>query len=139
MRLYRSERMRSASGRGGLALRGRGEGLKIMKAILNERARALRKNSTEAENKIWDLVRNRRLNGVKFTRQYIIEPYIVDFICREKKFIIELDGSHHVDTMIYDQERTEYLEAKGYKVLRFWNNEILNNIDSVLEKILQSL
>lgn len=88
---------------------------------------------------MWCFVRNRRLNGNKFVRQYIIEPYIVDFICREKKLIIELDGSHHADAVSYDLERTCYLEGQGYRVLRFWNNEVLNSINSVLERILQSL
>ncbi len=110
-----------------------------MQTILHRRARILKENITDAENRMWYFVRNRRLNGHKFVRQYIIEPYIVDFICREKRMIIELDGSHHLDTVMYDQERTEYLEGKGYKVLRFWNNEVLHDIDNVLEMILQFL
>jgi very-short-patch-repair endonuclease len=110
-----------------------------MKVSLNERARELRKNSTDTENKMWYFLRNRQLNGYKFIRQHVIEPYIVDFICREKSIIIELDGGHHAENVIYDQERTLFLEAKGYKVLRFWNHEVLNNINSVLEIILISL
>jgi len=112
-----------------------------MKVVLNERARILRKNSTDAENRMWYFLRNRRLNGYKFNRQYVIEPYIVDFICRQQKLIIELDGNHHNDesTINYDQKRTLYLIDKGYQILRFWNNDVLNNINNVLEKILQSL
>lgn len=110
-----------------------------MQTILHRRARILKENITDAENRMWYFVRNRRLNGHKFVRQYIIEPYIVDFICREKRMIIELDGSHHLHTVMYGQERTEYLEGKGYKVLRFWNNEVLHDIDNVLEMILQFL
>lgn len=110
-----------------------------MKNQFNERARELRKNSTDAENLIWFLVRNRQFNGYKFNRQFVIEPYIVDFVCRERHLIIELDGSHHEETILYDQERTEYLEAKGYKVLRFWNHEVLNQTDNVLEVMLQFL
>ena len=92
-----------------------------MKTVLKDRARTLRRHATEAENKIWYFLRNRRLKGYKFTRQHIIEPYIVDFICRDKKIIIELDGGQHADenAVLYDQERTQYLEGQGYKVLRF--------------------
>ena len=110
-----------------------------MTALLNERARDLRSRSTDAEHRMWYFVRSRRLKGYKFVRQYIVGPYIVDFICREKKLIIELDGSQHADAVIYDQERTYYLESQGYRVLRFWNNEVLNNINGVLEMILESL
>ena len=110
-----------------------------MTALLNERARDLRKRSTDAENRLWYFVRNRRLNDHKFVRQFIVGPYIVDFVCREKKLIIELDGSQHADAIIYDQERTYYLEGEGYRVLRFWNNEVSNNINDVLEMILESL
>jgi len=110
-----------------------------MKASLNERARELKKNATAAENKFWYFVRDRRLKGYKFVRQYIIEPYIVDFICREKRLIVELDGSQHLDNIFYDRERTEYLEAKHYKVLRFWNNEVLYDINHVLEKVIEFL
>jgi very-short-patch-repair endonuclease len=106
-----------------------------MKVLLKQRARTLRAKSTDAEDKMWHFIRNRQLNGVKFVRQYIIEPYIVDFVCREKKFIIELDGNQHADAKEYDEERTIYLEAQGYKVLRFWNNDVLNNIDSVMAHI----
>jgi very-short-patch-repair endonuclease len=110
-----------------------------MKISLNDRARELRKNFTEAENRMWYFLRNRQLNGYKFNRQYVVEPYIVDFICRAKNIIIEIDGGHHAENLTYDQERTLFLEAKEYKVLRFWNNEVLNNITGVLEMILKSL
>ena len=110
-----------------------------MKAVLHERACELKKNATNAENRLWYFVRDRRLKGHKFVRQYIIEPYIVDFLCRDKKLIVELDGSHHLDSILYDTERTDYLEMKGYRVLRFWNNEILYDIKHVLERILEFL
>lgn len=86
-----------------------------MKAVLHERARKLKKNATNAENRFWYFVRNRRLKGHKFVRQYIIEPYIVDFLCRNKKLIIELDGSYNLDNILYDTERTDYLKMKGYR------------------------
>ncbi len=106
---------------------------------MKERARALRANRTDAGNRIWYFLRNRRLSGYKFIREYVIENYIVDFVCRDKKLIIEIDGSQHIDAVEYDQKRTNYLKAKGYKVIRFWNNEIFTNIQIVLEKILYTL
>ena len=101
------------------------------------KARELRKNSTEQELKIWKLLRNRQLSNYKFRRQYPIGPYIVDFICREKRLIIELDGGQHNENrnIMYDTERTKYLELRGYKVIRFWNNDIDNNIEGVYKSI----
>ena len=103
------------------------------------RARNLRKNSTTQEQKLWELIRNRKLNGLKFVRQYPIGNYIVDFACRQKKIIIELDGGQHNEdaNIVYDTERTKYLENSGYKVIRFWNNEIDNNIEGVYERLLE--
>lgn len=103
------------------------------KALKN--AKQLRQTQTDAENYLWFQLRNRALNGIKFRRQVPIEQYIVDFLCMEKKLIIELDGSQHIDNIEYDSIRTEYLNSKGYKVLRIYNNEIFNNIDNVLEYI----
>jgi very-short-patch-repair endonuclease len=109
-----------------------------MECLLNDRARQLRKNATDAENRMWYFLRNRRLNGLKFNRQYIIEPYIVDFVCRDKNLIIEIDGAQHAENIEYDLERTSFLKSNGYKVLRFWNNEVMHNINAVLELILSS-
>ena len=105
------------------------------------KARELRKNSTEQELKIWKLLRNRQLSNYKFRRQYPIGPYIVDFICREKRLIIELDGGQHNENrnIMYDTERTKYLELRGYKVIRFWNNDIDNNIEGVYKSIQSKL
>src|SRR5277367_6490243 len=100
------------------------------------RARALRKNSTDAENHLWYFLRSRHFQGFKFRRQYVIEHYIVDFICIKKKLIIEIDGGQHTQALEYDTKRTAFLEAKGYTVLRFWNNDIFSNIDEVLTVIL---
>lgn len=100
------------------------------------RARELRKASTEVEKILWSRLKNRRLNNLKFKRQFVIEYYIVDFICLEKKLIIELDGSQHLDNEQYDAERTAFLNEKGYNVIRFWNNVILKNLELVLEKII---
>ncbi|MBI2792649.1 MAG: endonuclease domain-containing protein [Gammaproteobacteria bacterium] len=107
--------------------------------MLNDRARTLRKKSTEAEKYMWNSLRDRRLENFKFNRQFIIAPYIVDFICREKMLIIEIDGGHHNEQIEYDKERTYFLEAMGYQVLRFWNNEVITNHENVLEAILEAL
>ncbi len=77
---------------------------------------------------MWYFLRNRRLNGYKFVREYVIGHYIADFVCRDKKLIVEIDGSQHMEAAEYDQRRTNFLSANGYKVIRFWNNEILKNV-----------
>jgi len=103
------------------------------------RARKLRKDSTDTEQRLWYFLRAKRFNGYKFKRQYIIGNYIVDFICIEHKLIIELDGSQHMDAIQYDMKRTNYLIDRGYNVLRFWNNDVLQNTDGVLQEILNVL
>lgn len=102
-----------------------------MKAL----ARRLRRNETDAERVLWKYLRAHRMGGYKFRRQYVIEPYIVDFVCLETRLIIEADGSQHLRQEGEDRVRTEYLEALGYSVLRFWNDEILTNTQTVLESI----
>ncbi len=104
-------------------------------------ARGLRKYATDVENKLWYYLRSEGFvrNNIKFRRQHIIEPYIVDFICISKKLIIELDGGQHAEQIEYDHERTMFLAAKGYKVIRFWNNEIVTNLEGVLETIFHEL
>jgi len=99
----------------------------------------LRKNQTDAERKLWRRLRARELCGFKFRRQYPIAPYIVDFICVEKRLIVEIDGGQHATMTEIDNTRTEFLNARGYRVLRFWNNEVLQQLDAVLAKILDSL
>ena len=102
-------------------------------------ARKLRKEQTPQEYKFWCLVRNHRFYNLEFRRQYPIGDYIVDFICREKKVIVELDGGHHSESanIEYDTIRSSYLENKGYKVIRFWNNEIddIEAVYSVLKRV----
>ncbi len=104
-------------------------------------SRNLRKNQTPWENKLWYNLRAKRFKGHRFRRQFVIGGYIVDLCCFEKKLIIELDGSQHneKENKINDLERTKILEAQGFKVLRFWNNDIDNNLDGVLEVILNLL
>ena len=100
-------------------------------------ARRLRKNLTSQERILWQLFRNHNFYGYEIRRQSPIWKYIVDFVCREKKIIIEIDGGQHntPDNILADEQRTKYLEAKGYKVIRFWNNEIIKNIDGVYQKL----
>ncbi len=102
-----------------------------MKAV----ARKLRKQSTDAERKLWRHLRAHRMAGYKFKRQVVIEPYIVDFACLEARLIVEADGGQHLEQVEDDLKRSEFLESLGYKVLRFWNDEILCSIDIVLERI----
>ncbi len=102
------------------------------------RAIELRKEPTPAERKLWAAIRNDQL-GVNFRRQHAIGRYIPDFACVEKKLIIELDGSQHLEQEEYDKGRTRYLESQGYTVIRFWNNEVLNNIEGVILAIIHAL
>ena len=98
----------------------------------------LRKKSTPAERRLWSRIRDDQL-GVNFRRQHAVGNYIPDFVCVQKKLIIELDGSQHLEQEEYDDERTKYLNSLGYKVIRFWNNEVTNNIDGVILAILHAM
>src|SRR5258707_3697725 len=97
-----------------------------------ELAHLLRKESALTERKLWAYLRSNKLNGVNFRRQHAIGPYITDFCAIKEKLVIELDGSQHLNQEEYDQERTEYLRSQGYKVIRFWNNDVMNNIEGVI-------
>ena len=102
------------------------------------RARALRSNQTDAEKKLWWRLRNRQIADAKFIRQEPIGPYIVDFICREQRLIIEVDGGQHADSPT-DRVRDAWLNSHNYRVMRFWNNDVLKNIDGVLQTISAAL
>lgn len=102
---------------------------------MRDRARELRNAQTDAEQKLWQALRKRQIHGLKFRRQYCIGHYIVDFVCVTYKLIIEVDGGQHSERADYDLERTNFLNAIGYKVIRFWNNEVLEHFDAVLENI----
>ena len=104
-----------------------------------QRARRLRKQSTDAERALWRHLRNRHLGGYKFRRQAPIGSYIVDFLCLERKLVIELDGGQHQLRAGLDRERTKRLESQGYRVVRFWNNQVLRETAAVLEAIVQAL
>ena len=98
-------------------------------------ARKLRKQSTDAERMLWKYLRAHRMAGYKFKRQVVIDPYIVDFVCIEVRLIVEADGGQHLEQVNDDVKRSVFLESLGYKVVRFWNHEILCDIHSVLEQI----
>ena len=100
-------------------------------------AKQMRSNMTDAESKLWYYLRAKRFYGLKFKRQVLIGEYIVDFLCKEKNIVIELDGGQHNedDNIVKDNERTKYLESQGYIVIRYWNNDIMQNIDAVLSDL----
>jgi len=102
-------------------------------------ARKLRKSETDAERKIWQQLRRRNLKGAKFRRQHRIGPYVIDFICINEKLIIELDGSQHQQQQDYDAQRTAFLEQSGYRVLRFWDDDVLLRTDDVMQAIFDTL
>jgi very-short-patch-repair endonuclease len=103
------------------------------------RAKQLHRNMPPAERKLWAALRAHRTNDIHFRNQHAIGNYIVDFCAPSRKLIIEVDGDQHVDQQGYDQERTAFLQSKGYKVLRFWNNDILNNLNGVMQVILEAV
>ncbi len=103
------------------------------------RAKALRKNSTDAERVLWHRLRAHRFAGYKFRRQQPIGSYIVDFVCFEKGVIIELDGGQHATQVTYDAERSAWLQSQGFHVLRFWNHDVLQNLEGVTEVIIEEL
>jgi very-short-patch-repair endonuclease len=98
-------------------------------------AKRLRRDQTDAERKLWFRLRDRRLNGMKFRRQMPIKSYVVDFCCESARLIVELDGGQHTERSAEDAKRTADLEAFGFLVLRFWNNDVLGNMDGVVEMI----
>ena len=95
-----------------------------------------RKAQTEAENLLWKHLRSRQLHGLKFRRQFPINNYVLDFYCVETKVAIELDGSQHIKNISYDSKRTNDLQKLGIRVIRFWDNEVFENINGVLEKVI---
>ena len=98
------------------------------------RARNLRRNATEAEIELWLLLRDRRLAGLKFVRQQPIGPYVVDFVCRARRVVVELDGGQHAGS-VHDPRRDAWLRARDYKIIRIWNNDLLCNPNGVLEML----
>jgi len=109
-----------------------------MSGPLHDRARAMRKAPTPAERRLWQRLRNRQLAGLKFRRQVPLGPYIADFACKGPAVIIECDGGQHAENS-YDANRDAWFAEEGYRVFRFWNGEILDNLEGVLETILRTL
>jgi len=109
--------------------------------VLRERRRDLRNNATEAEQILWQHLKNSKLDGCKFVRQYSIGPYILDFYCPKLRLGIELDGSYHnaQNTVLYDKDRTEYLKTVNIKTIRFWNDAIIKSTNEVLKIIRKHL
>ncbi len=107
--------------------------------MTTSRARQLRNNPIDAERVLWKHLRHRQLDGYKFRRQQPLGSYIADFVCLEARLIVEVDGGQHVSQMVYDSERTAWLESQNFRVLRFWNDEVLQQIESVVAVILKAL
>jgi very-short-patch-repair endonuclease len=110
-----------------------------MKRLHVDRARRLRRDMTDAERLLWRYLRNRHFSGWKFRRQHELDRYIVDFVCPDAHLIVELDGGQHAQMVAKDAERTRRLEGMGYRVLRFWNNDVLMNAEAVFGVILEAL
>jgi adenine-specific DNA-methyltransferase len=133
---------RDRSGLGPLPRGGEGvwEMLELSKRVpQQEFVKQLRREQTDAERKMWSLLRSRSLDGYKFRRQQPIGPYIADFCCFRPRLIVELDGGQHAEQVEYDERRTAFLESEGYQVVRFWDNQVLMEMDAVLEMILKTL
>lgn len=108
-------------------------------STLRQKAKALRNNMTDAEKRLWIDLRRRRLLGCKFRRQQPLGSYIVDFVCLSERLIIELDGGQHARELAYDRHRDHWLTEQGFTVLRFWNNDVFENIEGVLQTIAYDL
>lgn len=106
---------------------------------IRNRARVLRKNMTDAELRLWSRLRRRQVNGFRFRRQFPLGRYVVDFICLEVRLIVELDGGQHAENVESDRKRDEWLHAQNFKVLRFWNGQVLQETDADLEAIMVAL
>jgi very-short-patch-repair endonuclease len=109
----------------------------VVRRTISPHAAPMRRQQTDAESALWAELRARRLGGHKFRRQWTLGPYIADFCCLESLLIVEADGGQH--TPASDRARTEYLRARGFRILRFWNNDILTNMEGVLTTILGAL
>jgi len=107
--------------------------------LQNKTQRKLRRNMTDAELRLWRYLKGRQMSGYKFRRQHPFENYILDFVCLDKMLVIEVDGGQHALNTTADKIRTKKLGAAGFRVLRFWNDEVLGNIDAVKEAIWRAL
>jgi very-short-patch-repair endonuclease len=110
-----------------------------IKEEITTNARSLRGNMTDVERILWRAIRGQQLHGHRFRRQHPIGPYIADFACLDKKCVIELDGGQHQNQIAYDEDRTLFLQKQGWQVIRFWNNDVLNNLEGVLSTVAAAL
>ena len=108
-------------------------------AEVNHFARSLRKHATDPERLLWSRLRRRQLDGFRFRRQRPFGPYVCDFICLEAKLIVELDGCQHAEQMNYDACRDDFMRSYGYRIVRFWNGDVLSRTDTVVETIFEAL
>jgi len=103
------------------------------------RARHLRNNSTEPERRLWQALRSRQVLGVRFNRQFPVGPYICDFVSRGHRLVIEIDGATHAEAQADDAQRTAFLKSQGWRVVRFWNGDVMNNLDGVVLELVRIL
>src|SRR3546814_4660563 len=115
------------------------EGQARKKIRNDQRQRALRRNATDTEHKLWESLRRRQIDGAKFRRQHPSGAYILDFACLERRVVVELDGGHHAETTRYDRERTRVPYRADFTLLRFWTHEVFENPEGVLQVILAPL
>ena len=107
--------------------------------LMRSRARQIRTHMTDAETRLWHALRGKQMEGQKFRRQQTIGAYIVDFISLDAKLIVELDGGQHAEAADYDMKRDAWLVSEGFRVLRFWNNDVTDNLEGVLTRIVEAL
>jgi len=107
--------------------------------LIRRRARDLRNNATDAERRLWRVLRGRQLGGFRFRRQFPIAGFIADFACPEARLIIEVDGEQHFENANYDASRSDALAARGYRVVRYWNNDVMSKTEGVLADIQSKL
>jgi len=112
---------------------------KRVKPITTSKARSLRRGMTDVERLLWRAIRGKQVYACRFRRQHPIGPYIADFACIERRLVVELDGGQHQEQNTQDEQRTAYLQSLGWQILRFWNNEVLENLDGVLSTIAEHL
>jgi very-short-patch-repair endonuclease len=110
-----------------------------MKKPLRSIAKHLRKRGTDAEKLLWNRLRAKQMNGLRFRRQEPVGQYIADFLCYEVRMVIEMDGGQHAERKLFDKERDDRIVSQGFRVLRFWDNEVLTNIGGVLERIREQI
>lgn len=113
--------------------------MEFNRPIARQRARQRRRDQTDAEQALWARLGDRQLCDAKFRRQHPIGPFVADFCCPQRKLIVELDGGQHAARVAADQKRARFLQEQGYRVLRFWNHDVLGNTEAVLERIVEAL